>query len=704
MAMSTGKVVALIQAMGGGADPAVIEAAVQDWLDNHPEATTTVQDGSITEQKLATSIAQKLGLISSLSDEIADVKSAFKVFADDGSNFAEVTWEYGTINASTGVDASDGLTTRCRTHEQISTNCEIRVDRSVVPYGIYLYYYDENHSFVVRSSGYTTTSITPLKTYPYFRMAVLNYNSDSQNISLTDCNTNIKIVKMAGVISQIHSNIAEIEKDAAKATDHLRTLRIGVLENGHLTANGVVDDTYTNYRLSTKEVVAFPNGYKRKIIVNINDGFLFAIRCGSDARSLGTNLYWYMNNDVIDIPDAANYYAVSICRNSSDADHKTQSISTTADIGLSLLYIDDFDILDHNDEASMLFNSARLFFSSNEMNTIDKYAIIGHTSDCHGDYKRVENFLKYCDNEKVDVACVTGDIVAYEPKHQIKWFNDLILSCKSLTAVCTGNHDVYDNSMTDSDIYDFMFADVAMKIGNATGKTWYYTDIANKKLRVISVNLYQYGGTSRWYTHFTNEQLAWLVSTLASTPNDYGIIILSHAPQVSLDNAKDADHVDFFQDTRLYNNTHNAVSGGVPLYDIVDAFISRTTLSKTYTQTGEPSSISVSADFTSVDNTVEFIAHLTGHFHQDSICYVPNRANKQLMLNVTCTNAIYGGSSYPYLADIQDQGRNNMDSTQDAFNMYVIDRDNKTVKVIRIGNNVTYQMKERKYMEIPYAE
>ena len=54
--ITTGKVVALIKAMGGGADPAAIEAAVQDWLDAHPEATTTVQDGSITEQKLATSL------------------------------------------------------------------------------------------------------------------------------------------------------------------------------------------------------------------------------------------------------------------------------------------------------------------------------------------------------------------------------------------------------------------------------------------------------------------------------------------------------------------------------------------------------------------------------------------------------------------------------------------------------------------------
>ena len=68
-----GTVVALIKAMGGGADPAVIEAKVQEWLEDHPEATTTVQDGSITEQKLATTVAQKLGLISSLSVEIDDL-------------------------------------------------------------------------------------------------------------------------------------------------------------------------------------------------------------------------------------------------------------------------------------------------------------------------------------------------------------------------------------------------------------------------------------------------------------------------------------------------------------------------------------------------------------------------------------------------------------------------------------------------------
>lgn len=60
---------------GGSADPAVIEQAVTDWLDAHPEATTTVADGSITEAKLASALAQKVNQVTQLSDEIVDVKA-----------------------------------------------------------------------------------------------------------------------------------------------------------------------------------------------------------------------------------------------------------------------------------------------------------------------------------------------------------------------------------------------------------------------------------------------------------------------------------------------------------------------------------------------------------------------------------------------------------------------------------------------------
>ena len=45
---------------GEAADPAVIEGAVSDWLDAHPESTTTVEDGAITEAKLNSEVTGKL--------------------------------------------------------------------------------------------------------------------------------------------------------------------------------------------------------------------------------------------------------------------------------------------------------------------------------------------------------------------------------------------------------------------------------------------------------------------------------------------------------------------------------------------------------------------------------------------------------------------------------------------------------------------
>lgn len=68
--MNMGIVAGLIKAMAPGVDPQVIEQAVTDWLDDHPEATTTVQDGSITEEKLAQDVLTQLGEIEELKEAI----------------------------------------------------------------------------------------------------------------------------------------------------------------------------------------------------------------------------------------------------------------------------------------------------------------------------------------------------------------------------------------------------------------------------------------------------------------------------------------------------------------------------------------------------------------------------------------------------------------------------------------------------------
>ncbi len=70
------KIAALVKTLAPVADQETVDSAVETYLDNHPEATTTVQDGSITEAKLASALAQKVNQVTSLSDEIADLWSA----------------------------------------------------------------------------------------------------------------------------------------------------------------------------------------------------------------------------------------------------------------------------------------------------------------------------------------------------------------------------------------------------------------------------------------------------------------------------------------------------------------------------------------------------------------------------------------------------------------------------------------------------
>jgi len=98
--ISLGLVMALVEE-ATGADPAVIEQAVQDWLDDHPEATTTVADGSITEQKLAAAVAAKINQVSQLSDEIDDIGSDVTDLKS-AINFVEETeYDYTAIAINT---------------------------------------------------------------------------------------------------------------------------------------------------------------------------------------------------------------------------------------------------------------------------------------------------------------------------------------------------------------------------------------------------------------------------------------------------------------------------------------------------------------------------------------------------------------------------------------------------------------------------
>ena len=122
-----------------------------------------------------------------------------------------------------------------------------------------------------------------------------------------------------------------------------------------------------------------------------------------------------------------------------------------------------------------------------------------------------------------------------------------------------------------------------------------------------------------------------------------------------------------------------------------------------YSEKEGASPVTLHADFTNVAEGVEFIAHVTGHVHSDSITYLPGTVCKQLLLGVTCTTSMYGeDGGYYGLADYSDLSRTGNTASQDAFNAYVIHREEGTVEILRLGATTGLFEGERSKMIIPY--
>lgn len=63
------------------ADPDVVQAFVEDWLDAHPEATTTVEDGAVTTAKLASSAVTRAKVADAALADIAGEYSSSATYA-----------------------------------------------------------------------------------------------------------------------------------------------------------------------------------------------------------------------------------------------------------------------------------------------------------------------------------------------------------------------------------------------------------------------------------------------------------------------------------------------------------------------------------------------------------------------------------------------------------------------------------------------
>lgn len=128
-----GQVVGLIQAMMPSMDAGAISSAVTSWLDQHPEATTTVADGSITEQKLASAVAAKLA-------EVTDLKSALTNFGGGAAgqilrkkSNTDYDSEWSDFGAPTDVQVKNAVDTWLDDHPEATTTVDFSIATKVFP-------------------------------------------------------------------------------------------------------------------------------------------------------------------------------------------------------------------------------------------------------------------------------------------------------------------------------------------------------------------------------------------------------------------------------------------------------------------------------------------------------------------------------------------------------------------------------------------
>lgn len=326
-----------------------------------------------------------------------------------------------------------------------------------------------------------------------------------------------------------------------------------------------------------------------------------------------------------------------------------------------------------------------------------KKLVVAHISDLHGDSARFQRFSNFIESYKtIDFGLLTGDI--------IERYNDSISfftgdSGQKVIYPVVGNHEGvgYNSTGFNTFINNKLFTPIASKLPVVNQKNYYYKDITTfpkgnsttefYTIRFIFLNQYDYPDdftTPNYpYCIYSQQQINWLIETLQDcNENGYYAIIVSHTlPDVVIPNTSP-----FFTDIPWDNFTQNLFNGSL-VSDIVNAYKHGSSLSQTYTATesGLPD-ITVNTSFS---NNGKFIAHINGHTHNDMVGY-DSVHNDQLILNVAnglCPNNESWG----------DLPRQNDDETQDCYNIYVFDLDNKNVHVVRIGASLNFKMKSRKY-------
>ena len=215
-------------------EPKIIEA-VDNWLDEHPEATTTVADGSITKAKL---YADLIAEIEGKADEtdVNELKSDLILKTEPN----QYEWEVGGINGSTGQNVTN-QDFRGRTVNIEYASNDTTLILLGTKYRFAVLTYDENDNFV--ADGSWIYNKQTIKKGTYFRIIIAKATEDyvPANFDLAEAVSKLTVRwGFLNVVDELEPTL-EYYKDSSNLFDK------SAVTTGWITTNSGAINTDSNF-------------------------------------------------------------------------------------------------------------------------------------------------------------------------------------------------------------------------------------------------------------------------------------------------------------------------------------------------------------------------------------------------------------------------------------------------------------------------
>ncbi len=334
------------------------------------------------------------------------------------------------------------------------------------------------------------------------------------------------------------------------------------------------------------------------------------------------------------------------------------------------------------------------------------------SADVHECAEQLESAIEYLNYyEAIDAGICLGDIQARNyGETDGTWYSKIVNKSKKPFLSIIGNHDVGNSrdikiSGTATDAFDKFFRATAPVTSLENYNKPYFVKYFDKyKLALVGLCNFEQPGDKDENGDFiihTSEcmmsqaQIDWFIQTLCEIPEEYHLMIAMHTYPY------DTAAVDCqWTDPHLH---HGIPMGATPygndniISDIVDAWVRGSAFVCEYSPVRHADicpTLRVNCDFTKRGEGV-FVSFIMGHKHRDLIL----KSKKYEYQNIICFPATANDFWQNFCSDLP---REIGTKAEDALTVMSVCTEERQIRLVRIGSDMTMDMTERRYFVLKY--